>query len=148
MVIILKQFTKKSNGQNSNMMQPTKKRFDILHLLNKNNHVAVLSIAIPMILSNITVPLLGLVDSAVIGHLEHASYLGGVALGGAMINVLLWLFGFLRMATTGIAAQAYGANDKKKQAQILLQGVIIAIMFSLIILTFFKCDVLNPRNAC
>lgn len=98
------------------------------------NHGDVLSIAIPMILSNITVPLLGLVDAAVIGHLEHASYLGGVAVGGTMINVILWLFGFLRMATTGVAAQAYGANDKKKQVHILLQGVVIAITFSLIIL--------------
>ena len=92
--------------------------------------MGVLSIAIPMILSNITVPLLGLVDAAVIGHLEHAAYLGGVAIGGIMINVILWLFGFLRMATTRITAQAYGANDKKKQAQIFLQGITISIMFS------------------
>lgn len=103
-------------------------------LLNKPRHAEVLSIAIPMILSNITVPLLGLVDSLVIGHLEHSSYLGGVALGGTMISVILWLFGSLRMAMTGMGAQAYGANDKKKQVKILLQGAILAIVFSVMIL--------------
>ncbi|MEC7838472.1 MAG: MATE family efflux transporter [Chlamydiota bacterium] len=92
-------------------------------LLNKNNHIEVMSIAIPMILSNITVPLLGLVDATVIGHLEHASYLGGVAIGGTMINVILWLFGFLRMATTGVTAQAYGAKDKKKTGENTPTGV-------------------------
>lgn len=102
------------------------------------NHSGVLSIAVPMILSNITVPLLGLVDAAVIGHLEHAGYLGGVAAGGIMINVVLWLFGFLRMATTGISAQAHGANNKKKQAKILLQAAILALLFSLIILLVSK----------
>ena len=109
-----------------------------LDLLNKNKHIDVLSIAIPMILSNITVPLLGLVDSAVIGHLEHASYLGGVAIGGIMVNVIVWLFGFLRMATTGVTAQAYGARDKKKQAQILLQGISIALVFSFLILAISR----------
>lgn len=104
----------------------------------KGNHMGVLSIAVPMIISNITVPLLGLVDAAVIGHLEHAGYLGGVAIGGIMINVTLWLFGFLRMATTGITAQAYGANDREKQAKILLQGITIALIFSLIILIFSR----------
>ena len=76
-------------------------------LAQPNHHLVVLAIAIPMILSNITVPLLGLVDSAVIGHLEHASYLGGVAMGNSMICVLLFLFGFLRMARSkkSIAAQ-------------------------------------------
>lgn len=104
----------------------------------KGNHGDVLSIAIPMILSNITVPLLGLVDAAVIGHLEHAGYLGGVAIGGIMTNVILWLFGFLRMATTGIAAHAYGSNNKKKQTKILLHGVTIALISSLIILILSK----------
>lgn len=104
----------------------------------KGGHAAVLTIAIPMILSNIMVPLLGLVDAAVIGHLEHAGYLGGVALGGTLINVILWLFGFLRMATTGVAAQAYGANDKKKQIQILAQATTLAVFFAVIILILSK----------
>lgn len=101
----------------------------------KGNHMGVLSIAMPMVLSNITVPLLGLVDAAVIGHLEHASYLGGVAVGGTMINLVLWLFGFLRMTTTGIAAQAYGAKDERKQVQILIQSVMLAMILSVILVS-------------
>lgn len=104
------------------------------HLYVKSNHLAVLAIAIPMILSNITVPLLGIVDSAVIGHLENSGYLGGVAVGGTMINLILWLFGFLRMATTGITAQAFGSKNKRKQVQILLQALSMAILFSILIL--------------
>ncbi len=77
-------------------------------LTNRSVHQQVLLLAVPMVLSNITIPLLGLVDAAVIGHLEHAWYLGGVALGSTMISVTFWLLGFLRMSTTGLAAQSYG----------------------------------------
>ncbi len=63
-------------------------------LKQQNVHRQALAIALPMVLSNITVPLLGLVDAAVIGHLEHAWYLGGVALGSTMISVTFWLLGF------------------------------------------------------
>jgi MATE family multidrug resistance protein len=94
----------------------------------------VFTLAIPMVLSNITVPLLGLVDAAVIGHLQHAWYLGGVAVGGAMINLLFWLLGFLRMATTGLSAQALGQSNIHRQGQILLQGLFLALILSLIIL--------------
>lgn len=81
-------------------------------LRNISLHRQVLGLAIPMVLSNITIPLLGLIDAAVIGHLDHAWYLGGVAVGGTMISVTFWLLGFLRMATTGLSAQAYGAENK------------------------------------
>ena len=64
-----------------------------------------------MILSNITTPLLGLVDTAVIGHLEHAYYLGGSTVGAMLITFITWLCGFLRMSTTGLSAQAYGAKN-------------------------------------
>ena len=67
-----------------------------------------------MILSNITVPLLGIVDTAVIGHLGSAHYLAGIALGSAVISILFWLAGFLRMSTTGLVAQAYGQNNLKE----------------------------------
>ncbi|GGP64007.1 MATE family efflux transporter [Shewanella algicola] len=80
-----------------------------------------------MILSNITIPLLGLVDTAVIGHLGQAYYLGGVALGSTIITLMIWLLGFLRMSTTGLVAQAYGADDKITQQQLLLQGCILAL---------------------
>ena len=107
-------------------------------LKDKSLHYQVFALALPMVLSNITVPLLGLVDAAVIGHLNQAWYLGGVAVGGTMINVIFWLFGFLRMATTGIAAQAQGRNDKDAQATIFVQGIALAWLFALVLIIFHQ----------
>jgi len=101
-------------------------------------HKQVLVLAIPMVLSNITVPLLGLVDAAVIGHLEHSWYLGGVALGSTMISVTFWLLGFLRMATTGLAAQAYGADQREKLAKVGMQGMLMALLFAVVFLLFHR----------
>ncbi|MFB2682512.1 MATE family efflux transporter [Shewanella mangrovisoli] len=95
-------------------------------LLNGTKNRQLLALALPMILSNITVPLLGLVDTAVIGHLSDAYYLGGVALGSTIITLIIWLLGFLRMATTGLVAQAYGANDVNAQLKLLVQGAMLA----------------------
>ncbi|MEF1312101.1 MATE family efflux transporter DinF [Vibrio mytili] len=103
-------------------------------LSNPLVHRQVLALAIPMVLSNITVPLLGLVDAAVIGHLEHAWYLGGVALGSTMISVTFWLLGFLRMSTTGLAAQSYGRDDGKQLALVFMQGTLMALLFALLFL--------------
>lgn len=89
-------------------------------------------LALPMILSNVSVPLLGLVDTAVTGHLGNASYLGGVAVGSGIISFLFMLFLFLRMSTTGLTAQAYGARDKAALARALIQPLFIAIMVGLI----------------
>lgn len=99
-------------------------------LLNRTVHRQVLWLAIPMVLSNITVPLLGLVDTAVIGHLSHAWYLGGVALGSTLISVSLWLLGFLRMSTTGLTAQAVGRANREQQARVLLQGLAMAMLLA------------------
>ncbi|RXJ73043.1 MATE family efflux transporter DinF [Veronia nyctiphanis] len=101
---------------------------------NLQTHKAVFALAFPMVLSNITVPLLGLVDTAVIGHLEHAFYLGGVAMGSTMITVLFFLLGFLRMSTTGLTAQALGANDKQALVRVLAQGVLMSLLAALVIL--------------
>ncbi|QXC57594.1 MATE family efflux transporter DinF [Vibrio mimicus] len=101
-------------------------------------HRQVLALALPMVLSNITVPLLGLVDAAVIGHLEHAWYLGGVALGSTMISVTFWLLGFLRMSTTGLAAQAHGAQNPQQLGRVLLQGSLIALGLAALFLLFHR----------
>ncbi len=101
-------------------------------------HQRILALAIPMVLSNITVPLLGLVDAAVVGHLEHSYYLGGVALGSTMISMIFWLFGFLRMSTTGLSAQAKGAEDSSKLAGVLIQGVSMALFFALVFLILHR----------
>jgi len=79
-----------------------------------------------MILSNITVPLLGIVDTAVIGHLGSAHYLAGIALGSAVISILFWLAGFLRMSTTGLVAQACGKNDLTQLAALLKRSLLLA----------------------
>ncbi|GFM78721.1 MATE family efflux transporter [Pseudomonas cichorii] len=83
--------------------------------------------ALPMILSNISVPLVALVDTAVIGHLPHAHQLGAVAVGATLYTFLAWAMGFLRMGTTGFAAQAAGRSDGAALRQILLQGLLLAM---------------------
>lgn len=103
-------------------------------LSNRSIHRQVLLLSIPMVLSNITIPLLGLVDAAVIGHLEHAWYLGGVALGSTLISVTFWLLGFLRMSTTGLTAQAYGADNTQQLARVWLQGALMALSFAALFL--------------
>ena len=85
-------------------------------------------LALPMILSNITVPLLGVVDTAVIGHLDSPIYLGGVAVGATATSFIFMLLLFLRMSTTGLTAQAFGANDKTALARALTQPLLIALV--------------------
>ncbi|AUX95073.1 MATE family efflux transporter DinF [Mixta gaviniae] len=88
-------------------------------------------LALPMILSNITVPLLGLIDTAVIGHLDSPVYLGGVAVGATATSFLFMLLLFLRMSTTGLTAQAFGAGDKAGLARALVQPLLIAVVAGL-----------------
>lgn len=82
--------------------------------------------AIPNIISNISVPLLGAVDTAVIGHLEHIYYLGAIAIGSLIFDFIFWGFGFLRMGTTGLVAQAFGENNSLKTKIILRRVLIVA----------------------
>lgn len=106
------------------------------HSKNINLHSYLFTLAIPMILSNITVPLLGLVDTAVIGHLEESYFLGGSTVGAMIITAITWLCGFLRMSTTGLSAQAYGGGDKQQGLIILLRGLLVAILISAVVLLF------------
>ena len=96
-------------------------------------HKRVWALAAPMILSNLSVPLVALVDSAVIGHLPHAHQLASVAVGGSLYTLLVWVMGFLRMGTTGFAAQATGRQDGGELRQILLQGLLLALGFALLL---------------
>ena len=93
-------------------------------------HRRVWALAFPIILANISVPLLGAVDTAVVGHLPDAYYLGAVAVGAMIFNFLYWGVGFLRMATTGLVAQAHGAADADEARSVvgraLLIGAVIA----------------------
>ncbi|AIJ08435.1 MULTISPECIES: MATE family efflux transporter DinF [Edwardsiella] len=85
-------------------------------------------LALPMILSNVSVPLLGVVDTAVIGHLDSPVYLGGVAVGSMATTFLFMLLLFLRMSTTGLCAQAFGAADRPALARALVQPLIMALL--------------------
>lgn len=89
-----------------------------------------------MILANISVPVLGLVDTAVMGHLASADYLAAVALGSLIFTFLFWGFGFLRMATTGLTAQASGKQDKHLTQSVLQQGLVFAIVIASALLLF------------
>ena len=92
-------------------------------------HRKVWALAAPMILSNISVPLVALVDSTVIGHLPHAHQLGAVAVGATLFTFMVGLMGFLRMGSTGFAAQAVGAALR----QVLVQGLLLALAFAALI---------------
>lgn len=96
-----------------------------------SDHKRVLALALPMILSNVTVPLLGLVDTAVIGHLSDPAFLGGVAVGTMLVSFLFWLCGFLRMATTGLVAQAHGRQDGPLLAAWLAKALAMALLLAL-----------------
>ena len=87
----------------------------------------ILKIAIPSIVSNITVPLLGLIDVVIVGHMGNAAYIGAIAIGSMIFNVICWVFGFLRMGTSGMASQAYGKGDDKGVANILVRALLIGL---------------------
>ena len=99
-------------------------------------HHYVWKLAMPMIMANISIPILGMVDTAVVGHLDSAHYLGAVAIGTLIFSFLFWGFGFLRMATTGLTAQAVGNQDSSQSQQILLQAIYFALLIALFILLF------------
>ncbi|MVW76943.1 MATE family efflux transporter [Pseudomonas xionganensis] len=92
------------------------------------------ALAAPMILSNLSVPLVALVDSAVIGHLPHAHQLAAVAVGGSLYTLLTWASGFLRMGTTGFAAQAAGRSDGAALRQVLLQALLLGALLALLLI--------------
>lgn len=92
------------------------------------------ALAVPMILSNLSVPLVTLVDSAVVGRLPHAYQLGAVAVGGSIYTMLVWTCGFLRMGSTGFAAQAAGRNDQQALRYILLQSLMLVVVLTVLCL--------------
>ncbi len=96
-------------------------------------HRDVWALAGPMILSNLTVPLLGLVDTAVMGHMSEAWYLGAVALGALIFSFIYWGFGFLRMGTTGLTAQALGREDGDELRAVFARAMILVVLFAFIL---------------
>ncbi len=92
-----------------------------------NSYREILRIAIPSIISNITIPLLGLVGVAIVGHLGETAYIGSIAVAGILFNMVYWLFGFLRMGTSGLTAQAFGRKSTDECREILLRSLFIGI---------------------
>ena len=88
----------------------------------------ILRLAIPSILANITIPLVGLVDTAIVGHISDAHAIGGIAIGTMLFDLLYWNFGFLRVGTSGMTAQAFGRDDREQCARLLAQSVGIALI--------------------
>jgi MATE family multidrug resistance protein len=88
-------------------------------------HARVLGIAAPIVLSNVTVPLLGAVNTGVVGQLGQAAPIGAVGIGAVILATLYWVFGFLRMGTSGLAAQAHGAGDRRESAAVLIRALLI-----------------------
>jgi len=103
-------------------------------LLVTGSQTALWRLAGPMILSNISVALLGIVDTAVVGHLAQPWYLGGVAIGAVVFDFLYWGMGFLRMGTTGLSAQAHGREAGSEMRTVLGQGLVLAVGLSLLFL--------------
>ena len=94
----------------------------------------ILKIALPAIVTNITVPLLGLVDTAIVGHMGDATYIGAIAVGSMVFNLVYWVFGFLRMGTSGLTAQARGRRDLQEMRSLLVRSQTVAMTIALLIL--------------
>ena len=93
----------------------------------------ILRLAIPSILANITIPLVGVVDTAIVGHIANATFIGGIAIGTMLFDLLYWNFGFLRVGTSGMTAQAFGRGDRVECARLLSQSIGIALIGSVLI---------------
>jgi len=98
------------------------------------SHKRVLGVAIPIVLANATIPILGAVDTAVVGQLGLAAPIGAVGIGAIIITAIYWLFGFLRMGTTGLTAQAIGSGDKSETSALLVRVIIIGVVAGLILI--------------
>lgn len=90
----------------------------------------ILSIAVPSIITNITTPLLALMDVVIVGHMGSADYIAAIALGGTIFNMLYWLFAFLRMGSSGLTAQAHGSGNKSESDLVLIRGLLVVAIAS------------------
>ncbi|SMH34427.1 MATE family efflux transporter [Maritimibacter sp. HL-12] len=115
-------------------------------------HSRVLRIAVPVVLANISVPILGAVDTGVVGQLGEAVPIGAVGIGAVILTAIYWMFGFLRMGTAGLTAQAHGAGDRAEVAALLTRVLMIGLVagVALIVLQgplFFSAFLVSPATA-
>ena len=104
--------------------------------MDKTNR-EILNLAIPSIVSNITVPLLGLVDLTIVGHIGNENYISAIAIGSMIFNIMYWILGFLRMGTSGMTSQAYGREDWEDALRVLLRALTIGVGMGL---AFIVCQ--------
>jgi len=97
-------------------------------------HLRVFMLAWPIILSNLSIPLVGIVDTAVVGQISDPKYMASVAVGATIFSSVFWIFGFLRMGTTGFVSQALGADNQQEIAESLVRALIIALALSVIVI--------------
>ena len=97
-------------------------------------HKRVLGVAIPIVLANATIPILGAVDTGVVGQMGLAAPIGAVGIGAIIISAIYWMFGFLRMGTTGLTAQAIGSNNQSETSALLVRGIIIGLVAGLLLI--------------
>jgi MATE family multidrug resistance protein len=97
----------------------------------RSTYLKILGLAAPVILANLSVPLLGAVDTAILGHLDNAIHLGAVAVGSQLITLVLWIFGFLRMGTTSLASRFYGAGNNSELHLLIIRSLGLGLIFGL-----------------
>lgn len=98
-----------------------------------NTNIQILRLAVPSILASITIPLVGLVDTAIIGHISDAAAIGGIAIGTMLFDLLYWNFGFLRVGTSGMTAQAFGRQDKTECSKLLAQSFALSAFGTMLV---------------
>ena len=103
--------------------------------MNPKDH-QILRIALPAIVTNLTIPLLGLVDTAIVGHMGDAAYIGAIAVGSMIFSLVYWVFGFLRMGTSGMTAQARGRRDMKEVMRLLMRSLLGSMVIALTVIVF------------
>jgi len=103
--------------------------------MNSKLNKQILALAIPNILTNLSVPLLSSVDTAVVGHLDEVYYLGAIAIGSMIFNFIYWAFGFLRMGTTGLTSQSFGKRDENEIALNLFRPLLVALVAAIILIS-------------
>ena len=110
--------------------------------MNISINKQILSLAIPNILTNLSVPLLSSVDTAVVGHLDKVYYLGAIAVGSMIFNFIYWGLGFLRMGTTGLTSQAFGKSNDKEISLNLFRPLTVAVIsgFALMLFQYFIAE--------
>jgi MATE family, multidrug efflux pump len=119
----------------SSMNYRQKRKFHLKGIRSSMNK-QILRLAVPNIISNLAIPILGIVDTALVGHMDGLSHIGAIAIGGMIFNFVYWGFGFLRMGTTGFTAQAFGRKDNSEVIHNLIRALIVAMGFAVLILIF------------